>query len=99
MEGDCCQTPLVVPVFVSTICDTGCLVVRLAHRPDGTRVAPAFTTLGGMYAAVGRDQAYVLLAESALRELVAPLGVTRLQIDPVLVAGRARAHAHRNEIA
>ena len=59
--------------------------MQTGRLPDGRRVGIAFTTLGQLRAATGSRQEWMRLTESALREMLAPLGVTRIQLDPVLV--------------
>ena len=59
--------------------------LQTGRLPDGRRVGIAFTTLVQLRAATGPRQEWMRLTESALREMLAPLGVTRIQLDPVLV--------------
>jgi hypothetical protein len=51
-------------------------VVRLFRTPLGDRSAVGFTSARGLVAALGTGQAWIRLAEPALRALTAPLGVT-----------------------
>lgn len=67
----------------------GC-VTRLFRTPLGARTAVAFTTEELLIAALGPGQAWIRLAESALRAQTAPLGVTRLTLDPQLVRPATR---------
>ncbi|MBB6172118.1 hypothetical protein HNR23_002178 [Nocardiopsis mwathae] len=60
--------------------------VRLARLGTGERVAIEFTTPERLRAAMGPGQEWIRMAESALRALVRPLGVTRIQADPSVVA-------------
>ncbi|WP_258565434.1 SAV_915 family protein [Streptomyces sp. WELS2] len=57
-------------------------VVRLFRTPLGDRSAVGFTSARGLAAALGTGQAWIRLAEPALRALTAPLGVTTVTIDP-----------------
>ncbi|WP_328522303.1 SAV_915 family protein [Kribbella sp. NBC_00359] len=59
--------------------------LQTGRLPDGRRVGIAFTTLAKLRAATGPRQEWMRLTEAALRETLAPLGVTRIQLDPVLV--------------
>ncbi|HJD83532.1 SAV_915 family protein [Kitasatospora aureofaciens] len=61
-------------------------LIRLFRTPLGTRTVVGFTSRARLATALGGDQACVELAEPILRELVEPLGVTRLIVDPDLVA-------------
>ncbi|WP_410788296.1 SAV_915 family protein [Kribbella sp. C-35] len=58
---------------------------QMGRLPDGCRVGIAFTTLANLRVASGPRQEWMRLTEEALRETLAPLGVTRIQLDPVLV--------------
>ncbi|GAA4628845.1 hypothetical protein GCM10023196_046910 [Actinoallomurus vinaceus] len=75
--------PLFVPVRRSS---AGTLTLLTARLPAGPRVGVAFTGLAALRAASGPTQEWVRLSEHALRGLLLPLGVDRIQIDPVLVA-------------
>ncbi len=59
---------------------------RLFRTPLGARTAVAFTTEQRLGAALGPAQPWIALAEPALRALAEPLGITRLTVDPQLVA-------------
>jgi len=61
-------------------------LIRLFRTPLGTRTVVGFTSWARLAAALGDGHACVELAEPILRELVEPLGVTRLIVDPHLVA-------------
>ncbi|OIV36424.1 hypothetical protein BIV57_16295 [Mangrovactinospora gilvigrisea] len=61
-------------------------VLRLFRTPLGARAAAAFTSPRRLADALGGDQRWIPLAESALRALVEPLGVTALVLDPRLTA-------------
>ncbi|MGW8992928.1 SAV_915 family protein [Streptomyces zhihengii] len=63
----------------------GC-AARLFRTPVGERTAVAFTGPARLRAALGATHHWIPLSESALRALVAPLGVTRLTLDPQLTA-------------
>ncbi|MFI0810586.1 SAV_915 family protein [Streptomyces echinatus] len=70
--------PLYVPVRPGP---SGC-VVRLFRTPPGHRTAVGFTSARRLTATLGRGQAWIRLAEPALRALTAPLGVTTVTVDP-----------------
>ncbi|MGY6019384.1 SAV_915 family protein [Streptomyces spinosirectus] len=70
--------PLFVPVRPGS---SGC-TARLFRTPLGERTAVAFTSVRRLTATLGPGQAWIRLAEPALRALTEPLGVTRLTLDP-----------------
>ncbi|MGW8328547.1 SAV_915 family protein [Streptomyces sp. NPDC055897] len=61
-------------------------LIRLFRTPLGGRAAVGFTSRTRLAMALGDDHACVELAEPILRALAEPLGVTRLIVDPHLVA-------------
>ncbi|MGA5821261.1 SAV_915 family protein [Kitasatospora sp. NPDC094028] len=73
-----------VPVTVSGTGSTSAL--RLFRLRDGRRCAVGFSSPEALAALLGPDQPYTELAEPALRDLTAPLGVDTLVLDPRLVA-------------
>ncbi|WP_432190060.1 SAV_915 family protein [Streptomyces sp. Tue6028] len=70
--------PLYVPVRPGP---SGC-AARLFRTPLGDRTAVGFTSVRRLTATLGPDQAWIRLAEPALRALTAPLGVTTVTVDP-----------------
>ncbi|WP_217554573.1 SAV_915 family protein [Streptomyces sp. GbtcB6] len=74
--------PLFVPVRPGP---AGC-AARLFRTPLGERTAVGFTSARALVATLGPDQAWIRLAEPALRALAAPLGVTTVTVDPQLSA-------------
>ncbi|MFD8735229.1 SAV_915 family protein [Streptomyces sp. NPDC059618] len=74
--------PLYVPVRPGP---SGC-AARLFRTPLGARTAVAFTSERRLTAMLGPGQAWIRLAEPALRALTAPLGVTVLTVDPQFTA-------------
>ncbi|MEV6839445.1 SAV_915 family protein [Streptomyces sp. NPDC051133] len=78
--------PLYVPVRPGP---SGC-AARLFRTPLGERTAVGFTSEHRLTATLGAGQAWIRLAEPALRALTAPLGVTVLTVDPQLTAPAAR---------
>ena len=63
----------------------GIAVVRTGRLQDGVRVGIAFSTSAGLRAACGQRE-WTRLSEDALRDLLEPLGISRIQLDPALVA-------------
>ena len=76
-----------VPLFVPTRSTSANDVLSLlwGRCPGGQRVGIAFTGLDLLRAACGPRQDWIRLHESALRDMLAPHGVTIIQFDPVLV--------------
>ncbi|MER6565402.1 SAV_915 family protein [Streptomyces sp. NPDC001093] len=74
--------PLYVPVRPGP---AGC-AARLFRTPLGDRTAVGFTSARRLAATLGAGQAWIRLAEPALRALTAPLGVTHLTVDPQFTA-------------
>jgi hypothetical protein len=70
--------PLYVPVRPGP---SGC-AARLFRTPLGDRTAVGFTSAQRLTATLGPDQAWIRLAEPALRALTAPLGITTVTVDP-----------------
>nr|WP_237522291.1 SAV_915 family protein [Streptomyces sp. SID1328] len=60
---------------------SGC-AARLFRTPLGARTAVGFTSEHRLIAMLGPGQAWVRLAEPALRALTTPLGVTTVTVDP-----------------
>ncbi|AZM47039.1 hypothetical protein DMB38_15570 [Streptomyces sp. WAC 06738] len=63
----------------------GC-TTRFFRTPLGERTAVGFTSRAKLAAALGAGQPGIRLSAGALRALAAPVGVTRLTVDPRLVA-------------
>ncbi|MER6329895.1 SAV_915 family protein [Streptomyces sp. NPDC001034] len=74
--------PLYVPVRPGP---SGC-AARLFRTLLGDRTAVGFTSALRLTTTLGADQAWIRLAEPALRALAAPLGVTTVTVDPQLTA-------------
>ena len=72
---------MVVPVRAGS----GTVCLRCGRLPAGERVGIAFTTEAHLAAVMGAGQPRIHLSEPALEEMLAPLGVTRIQVDPGLV--------------
>ncbi|MEU1372632.1 SAV_915 family protein [Streptomyces triculaminicus] len=65
-------------------------VLRVFRTPLGGRTAVAFTSRRLLTDCLGRDVPSVRLALPAVRALAAPLGVSRVRVDPQLTAPAAR---------
>ncbi|WP_344840956.1 SAV_915 family protein [Kribbella ginsengisoli] len=75
--------PLFVPTRSAGALDVAAL--QWGHRPDGVRVGIAFSSAQLLRAATGPRQEWVRLHESSLREMLAPFGISVIQLDPMLV--------------
>ncbi len=74
--------PLYVPARTTS---AGAASIQLGRLPNGGRVGIAFTDLSRLRAATGPRQDWVRMSPVALQEMLEPLGVSVIQIDPVLV--------------
>jgi hypothetical protein len=73
---------LVVPVHAGP----GMASLRCGRLPGGERVGIAFTSQAGLAKVMGADQPWIRLSAAAMRDMLAPLGVTRIQVDPGVIA-------------
>jgi hypothetical protein len=73
---------LVVPVRIRS----GMAAIRCGRLPTGQPVGVAFTSEGRLASVMGAGQPWIRLTESAMKEMLEPLGVTRIQVDPGLIA-------------
>lgn len=83
--------PLFVPTRTAGAVDV--VALQIGRRPDGVRVGIAFSSLASLRAASGPRQDWLRVHEDTLRELLAQLGVSVIQFDPVLVGPEVGAHA------
>jgi hypothetical protein len=76
---------MVVPVHTGS----GMVSLRCGRLPSGERVGIAFTAEASLARAMGTGQPWIQMSAEAMRDMLAPLGVTRIQVDPgVIAAGR-----------
>ncbi|MBG6068230.1 SAV_915 family protein [Micromonospora ureilytica] len=80
------EAPIIFAVPVRDLPGRLVRTVRTGRSPQGQRVGIAFTRPELLVAAMGADQQWVELCESALRGMLRPLGIDRIQVDPLLVA-------------
>ncbi|MET8306262.1 SAV_915 family protein [Micromonospora sp. NPDC005173] len=80
------EAPIIYAVPVRELPGRLVGTVRTGRSPQGQRVGIAFTRPELLVAAMGADQAWEELCESALRGMLRPLGIDRIQVDPLLVA-------------
>ena len=63
--------------------ETVCL--RCGQLPTGERVGIAFTTQARLAGAMGVGQPWIRLSDRAMKEMLASVGVARIQVDPGLI--------------
>ncbi|ADI03980.1 hypothetical protein SBI_00859 [Streptomyces bingchenggensis BCW-1] len=74
------------PLYVPVRPGPSRCAARLFRTPLGDRTAVGFTSERRLTATLGPDQAWIRLAEPALRALTEPLGVTTITVDPQFTA-------------
>jgi hypothetical protein len=72
---------MVVPVRTGS----GMAGLRCGRLPSGERVGIAFTTEARLARVMGAGQPWIHMSARAMEEMLAPLGVTRIQVDPSLI--------------
>ncbi|MFG1897677.1 SAV_915 family protein [Micromonospora zamorensis] len=80
------EAPIIFAVPVRDLPGRLVRTVRTGRSPQGQRVGIAFTRPELLAAAMGADQQWEELCESALRGMLRPLGIDVIQVDPLLVA-------------
>ncbi|GAA1691619.1 hypothetical protein GCM10009745_41200 [Kribbella yunnanensis] len=65
--------------------------LQTGHLPTGQRVGIAFTSCLCLRAATTGDQEYLRMSEPSLREALAALGITRIQLNPLRVTSASAA--------
>ena len=80
--------PFFVPVRAS---QAGPLALLTGRLPSGQRIGLAFTSEASLLSALGPWQRWVRLCEGALRDMLIPLGVDHIRIDPRPVREAARS--------
>lgn len=88
VELSACPRTLYFPLAAT---GTAAGALCLMRRPDGHRVAIAFTTRRRLGVVVGDDCPWTCLCLSAAHEMLDPLGVDEVRVDPHLVL-RAPTH-------
>ncbi|MFF8931422.1 SAV_915 family protein [Streptomyces longwoodensis] len=78
------------PLFVPVRPGPARYATRVFRTPLGDRTAVAFTSVDRLTAALGPQQAWIRLAEPALRALNEPLGITAVTVDPAFTARSVR---------
>jgi hypothetical protein len=73
---------LVVPVRTRS----GMASIRCGRLSTGQPVGVAFTSEDRLASVMGAGQPWIRLSQAAMKEMLEPLGVTRIQVDPGLIA-------------
>jgi hypothetical protein len=60
----------------------GTLALRTGRLPSGGRVGLAFTSAADLAATLGPAQQWAELGEQALKDMLVPLGVEQVRVDP-----------------
>jgi hypothetical protein len=71
---------LYVPVRMT---DAGVLTLRTGRLESGERIGLAFTSEDSLSRTLGPAQPWANLGEQSLRDMLAPLGIVQLRIDPL----------------
>jgi hypothetical protein len=70
---------LIVPVRKSK---AGSLALQTGRLSSGERVGLAFTSEASLLLTLGPSQAWIRLGDQALKDMLAPLGVEHVRVDP-----------------
>jgi hypothetical protein len=81
---DCSHRVLFVPCRP---CGAGARALRTGRLPDGTRTGIPFSSPDTARRVMGPGHEVIELSLAALRTMLAPIGVERVQLDPDLIAG------------
>jgi hypothetical protein len=78
----------VTPMYLVPVRESkaGTLALQTGQLISGERVGLAFTSEASLLLTLGPSQRWTWLAPSALRAMLAPLGVTGVRVDPRPVA-------------
>ena len=73
-----------VPVRTS---DIGTVALRTGRLESGERIGIAFTSEAALTLTLGTSQPWSTMSDAALMDMLAPLGIAHLRIDPLPVGG------------
>ena len=62
------------------------LALRSGRTPAGERVGIAFTTESRLIQVMGAGQPWIHSSEAAMKAMPAPLGISRVQVEPGMIA-------------
>jgi hypothetical protein len=71
-----------VPVHSMTSAQEGTLALRTGRLLSGERIGLAFTCEASLLLTLGPGQEWIRLDEDALFDMLAPLGVEHIRVDP-----------------
>ena len=83
---------LYVPVRMGS---AGVLTLRTGRLESGERIGLAFTSLDSLEHTLGPAQRWISLGDESLRDMLAPLGIRQLRIDPLPLGQPAAAEVPR----
>lgn len=87
------------PWFVPVRCSAaGTMTPLLARLPEGPRTGLAFTSAKALADACRPGQPWIRLCEPALRALLTPIGITHIQLDPVIIAADLARPTHDRNV-
>jgi diaminopimelate decarboxylase len=88
-NGSIMSDTFLVPVRTS---NAGVLALRTGRLLTGERVGLAFTSEAGLLLAMGPSQQWVRLGYGAMRDMLNPLGIKHVRIDPHPIRELAAGH-------
>ena len=88
MDAERDHRPFFVPVHAGA---SGTLALRTGRLASGQRTGLAFTSQELLISALGPRQQWARLCEQALRDMLTPLGVHHISVDPRPIPGVVRA--------
>jgi hypothetical protein len=90
---------LYVPVRTTS---DGVLTLRTGRLESGERIGLAFTSLASLEYTLGSAQQWINLGDESLRDMLAPLGIRQLRVDPLPLgqpgAGEVPRQARRRPV-
>jgi hypothetical protein len=90
---------LYVPVRTTS---DGVLTLRTGRLESGERIGLAFTSLESLEYTLGSAQQWINLGDESLRDMLAPLGIRQLRVDPLPLgqpgAGEVPRQARRRPV-
>lgn len=73
-------------LLVAPVSGSETVSLRSGRLPTGERVGIAFSTESRLRQVMGASQRWILISESAMKAMLAPLGIVHVQVDPGLIA-------------
>ena len=73
----------------------GVLTLRTGRLETGERIGLAFTSLASLEYTLGPAQQWISLGDESLRDMLAPLGIRQLRVDPLPLGQSGAAEVPR----